>query len=291
MTTSVDIKPSYLVAYGPTPNAPEPSETKSDYTSYYTKFQEMKAEAMKVPKTEALPPTTCCSRTNLLVPKTEVTCRSPTSMRPTYEAYMNQDSNSSSMSSMEAMNSRHHQIQPPPHQSLPGSYTMDDSRQHQMASHRSPYHQSPMSDEMYRPDPMRPYGEMSDSIARPAVTYPNEMVPRPYDNSLTSHRPYDPGTATAFERYDSSSQCGSLQQGIMPQRPQGMYGYAPMDDQQEQRYQQEVAAASQHHMAVSATSAGIMKAETEPPTGPIYPRYALFASFKFKSDYSKFADL
>lgn len=296
MTTSVDIKPSYLVAYGSSSSSnQEQSESKSNYGAYYSKFQEMKSDnSMKIPKSEVTT-SSCCSvtgRSDLLVPKTESSsnsCRSPPSgMRPAYDPYMSQDSNSSSMSSMEAMSSRapHHQMQPlSQHASIPHqnphqtNYNLEDGRQHQMP-HRSPYHQSPMSsDEMYRSDhPMRPYGDMSESmsgpIARPTVTYPSEMGPRPYDTSLT--RPYDPGTATAFERYDSSNQCGSLPQSVMPQRPpQSMYGYGTLEEQQEQRYQQEAAAAAaQHQMAVaSAAAAGMMKAEgDQQPTGPLYPR-------------------
>lgn len=83
------------------------------------------------------------------------------------------------------------------------------------------------------------------------------------------------GTATAFESYDSSNPCGSLQQPIMPPRvpPQGMYGYSGLDEQ-EQRYQQEAAAAQQHQMAVAnATAAGMMKTEVDgESTGPLYPR-------------------
>ncbi|KAB0794471.1 hypothetical protein PPYR_11310 [Photinus pyralis] len=293
MTTSVDIKPSYLVPYGANPNPnPEP-DGKSNYSTYYSKFQEMKSDSMKVPKTEVTT-SSCCSvtgRSDLLVPKTETSsnsCRSPqSSMRPAYDPYMSQDSNSSSISSMDAMSSRgpHHQLQPHsqqpnlphpnPHQS---SYSIDDTRQHPM-SHRLPYHQSPMSsEEMYRTDhPMRPYGDMAEPmagpIARPTVTYPSEMGPRPYDTSIT--RPYDPGTATAFERYDSTNQCGSIPQTVMPQRPpQSMYGYTSLDEQHEQRYQQEAAAVAQHQMAVAnATAAGMMKTEADQqPTGPLYPR-------------------
>ncbi|KAF5303733.1 hypothetical protein FQR65_LT18968 [Abscondita terminalis] len=286
MTTSVDVKPSYLVAYGSglTSNA---EEAKSNYNPYYSKFQEIKNDAMKIPKSEVTT-ASCCSvtgRNDLLVPKTETSsnsCRSPPSgMRPAYDPYMSQDSNSSSISSMEAMSTRgpHHQLQP--HSNIPhqnphqGAYNIEDARQHPL--HRSPYHQSPMSsEEMYRDHPMRPYGDMGESmsgpIARPTVTYPSEMGPRPYDTSLT--RPYDPGTATAFERYDSSNQCVTLAQTVMPQRPpQNMYGYGPLDEQQEQRYQQEAAAAAQHQMAVAnAAAAGMMKTEADQPSGPLYPR-------------------
>lgn len=282
MTSSVDIKPSYLVSYGSASNNQE-TEPKGNYNAYYSKFQEMKSD-MKVPKTEVTTSSSCCNvvgRNDLLVPKTEsqTSCRSPTNMRPVYDPYMSQDSNSSSMSSMEAMSSRgpHHQLQPiSQHPSIP-QYNLEDTRQHQMP-HRSPYHQSPMSsDEMYRTDhQMRSYGDINDSmsgaIARPTVTYPSEMGPRPYDTSLT--RPYDPGTTTAFERYDATNQCSNLPQSVMPQRPpQSIYGY--LEEQQEQRYQQEAAvAAAQHQMAVAnAAAAGMMKQEPDQQSaGPLYPR-------------------
>lgn len=277
MSTPEDVKPTYLVGYGS-------SETDSkDYDSYYKHIK----ETMKIPKTEINTPSSCCSvsgsRGEMLIPKTEAnTCRSPTSnMRSTYDSYLNQDSNSSSMSSAENISTRvppnqmHHAVLP---QHTQQSYGMDDGRQNQL-SHRSPYHHSPMSDEMYPRTDIRSYTDMTDplnsGIARPVVTYSNEMS-RSYESSLanSNHRPYDPGTATAFERYESSSsQCGSLQQALMPPRvpPQGMYGYT-MDDQQEQRYQQE--AVQQHQLAVAnANAVGMMKAEADQEsTGPLYPR-------------------
>lgn len=235
---------------------------------------------MKVPKTE-ITTTSCCSVPDqgLLVPKTEITsnsCRSPpTNMRSAYEPYMNHDSNSSSMSSMDAMNSRgpQHQVHHlgPHHNSQPG-YTME----HQMP-HRSPYQQSPMSEEMYHRE--RSYTDMNDSmsggIARPIVTYSSDMANRPYDSSIvnsSSHRPYDPGTG-GFERYDSG-QCVSLQQPLGPPRvpPQGMYGYS-MEDQQEQRYQQEATAAQHHQLAIANATQGLIKSEEQENTGPLYPRY------------------
>lgn len=118
-------------------------------------------------------------------------------------------------------------------------------------------------------DPMGP------SIARPVVTYSGDIA-RSYEtsmaNSAAGHRPYDPGTTTAFERYDTSNQCPSLQQQpLMPPRvpPVSIYGYTTMDDQQEQRYQQEVA---QHQLSMA--NVGLMKAEADQePTGPLYPRW------------------
>lgn len=74
---------------------------------------------------------------------------------------------------------------------------------HQMPQ-RSPYHQSPLSEEMYHRE--RSYAEMNESmsggIARPVVTYSSDIVGRSYESALINsagHRPYDPGT-NAFER-------------------------------------------------------------------------------------------
>uniref|UniRef100_A0A6P7FE11 Myelin transcription factor 1 isoform X2 n=1 Tax=Diabrotica virgifera virgifera TaxID=50390 RepID=A0A6P7FE11_DIAVI len=282
--TSEDVKPNYLVNYGnpPPPTSSSSSEEiKPNYDQYYSKPTPVKPDPMKIPKTEVTT-TSCCSvsaQGELLVPKTEMpsSCRSPPSgIRSAYEPYMNQDSNSSSMSSMDAMNSRNqHQIHHntshmgPHHNPQQPGYSME----HQMP-HRSPYHQSPMSEEMYTRE--RSYAEMNEpigpnSIARPVVTYSNEIA-RPYESGLINsagHRPYDPGT-NSFERYDSS-QCVSLQQPLGPARvpPQGMYGY--IDDQQEQRYQQEAAAAQQHQIAV-ANAQSMMKTEEPESTGPLYPR-------------------
>lgn len=214
ITTSEDIKPSYLVGYGAVTTS---SETKTEYDPYYAKLQTMKTDGeMKIPKTEIIT-TSCCSvtgRNDLLIPKTEATsnpCRSPS--RQQYEPYMNQDSNSSSMSSMETLNSRgpHHQMHHPAMGHQQTGYGLEDRGQQHHLAQRSPYHQSPMSEEMYHrgtEQVLRPYAEMGDSmgaggVARPVVTYPNEMVTRSYDTSMVnsaSHRPYDPGTATAFER-------------------------------------------------------------------------------------------
>lgn len=297
MPTGEDVKPSYLVGYGAvsSSNQPEPAP-KPEYDPYYGKLHPMKPDEMKIPKTEITTTSSCSisgARGDLLVPKTEANpsaCRSPpTGIRPGYDSYLNQDSNSSSMSSVENMNARthhqmHHPVMGPQHLNpQQPNYSMDEPRQHQLA-HRSPYHQSPMPEEMYHRSehPMRAYADMGESmgpggtIARPVVTYPND-IGRTYDTAMvnsSSHRPYDPGTNTAFERYDSSNQCSNLQQPLMPPRvpPQGMYGYGPLDEQQEQRYQQE--AVQQHQMALaSVTAAGMMKTENDPESsGPLYPR-------------------
>ncbi|XP_068899617.1 myelin transcription factor 1 isoform X6 [Tenebrio molitor] len=276
--TSEDVKPSYLVGY----QHPD-SDTKSSYEQFYNKSNpSLKPDMMKIPKTE-MTPSSCCNvsgQGELLVPKTEMntsTCRSPPpGMRNAYEPYLNQDSNSSSMSSMDTINSRGppHQLHHlGPHQNPQSNYPME----HQMP-HRSPYHQSPMSEEMYhRSD--RSYTDMTDSmggIPRPVVTYSNEIVTRSYDSSMVnsaSHRPYDPGTATAFERYDSG-QCVTMQQSLAPPRvpPQGIYGYGAMEEQQDQRYQQEAVAVQHHQIAVNPSQT-LMKSEgSQESSGPLYPR-------------------
>ncbi|XP_030768395.1 myelin transcription factor 1-like protein [Sitophilus oryzae] len=284
-TLAEDVKPNYLASpYSTTPlPASSSSEDKNggSYEQYYgAKTNPIKPDPMKIPKNE-VPTTTSCNisgstQNELLVPKTEITtpasCRSPpANLRSAYEPYMNQDSNSSSISSMETMNSRGphqiHHLSPHPN-SHPG-YNMD----HQIP-HRSPYHHSPMSEEMYHRE--RSYQDMTEpvtTIARPVVTYSNDLVNRSYDSSLVnsaSHRPYDPGT-NGFERYDSS-QCVSIQQSLGPPRvpPQGIYGY--MDDTQEHRYQQEASAAQQHQIAVATGQSMLKQEDQEQPSGPLYPR-------------------
>lgn len=328
-----DVKPSpgYLLNYGSNSGAsaqPEhhssDSSGKSEYDPYYSKLNPNKQQdspgSIKVPKSEVAS-SSCCGRPDLLVPKSETasSCRttSPTGgMRPAYDPYLNQDSNSSSMSSMETMGSRsihhmqhhpaavmaaqhHNPHQPPPPPST-GSY-LDDRQQHQMTSHRSPYHHQ---EDMYH----RSYAEMAEAssnaggIARPVVTYStgSDMAGRAaYDSALVNtagHRPYDPGTATAFERYDPTAAQACVQPP--PQPPlMGQRGPAQLysvydEHHQEQRYQQEAAAAAaaaaqqqqQHQMAVAnaaaaaAAAAGMMKAEhagDQEGTGPLYPRYEI----------------
>ncbi|KAK9878118.1 hypothetical protein WA026_021135 [Henosepilachna vigintioctopunctata] len=272
---SEDIKPSYMIGYNT--NSQESAPTKQSYDQYYSsKLNSVKSE-LKVPKSE-VNNSSCCSIQNqseLLVPKAENTnsCRSPsTGIRMGYEPYVNQDSNSSSISSLEAMNSRNnpHQLHHGgSHHAQPTSYSLE----HQM-SHRSPYHQSSLSEEMYHRD--RTYTDMNESmnnsVARPIVTYSNDLM-RTYDAGIinsSNHRPYDPGTATAFERYEPS-QC--IQQPL-PQRippPQNLYSYGSMEEQQEQRYQHDAASvAQQQHMV--AVSQSMIKTEAPESTGPIYPR-------------------
>ncbi|XP_031779729.1 uncharacterized protein LOC100122454 isoform X3 [Nasonia vitripennis] len=289
-----------------------------------------------VPKTEnTSSSTSCCSLPNrqnttqeLLVPKSEdsSSCRvgqntsppppPPPSVRQTsaYDSYLNQDSNSSSMSSMEAMGSRtgslgatiHHPSQqqqqpqqqhPVAHHVLPMqpavAYPMpmvEDTRMsHQMAAaQRSPYESSMMaaaagatSEDMYSAHQRSAeharaaaVGYMqhpgATNIARPVVTYSNDITARGYDTTgAANHRPYDPGTASAYDRYDSQA-CAPLQ----PQQQQqqqlhsrtnmyylGQTGMTP--EEQERVYHQEAAAAAQQHqMAMAAaTVAGMMKTE------------------------------
>lgn len=78
-----------------------------------------------------------------------------------------------------------------------------------LLKNRSPYHHSPISqEEMYHRE--RAYQEMNEpvtTIARPVVTYSNELVNRSYDSSLVnaaSQRPYDPGS-NGFERLGPTS--------------------------------------------------------------------------------------
>ena len=272
-----------------------------------------------IPKTENnSSSTSCCNplpgrtqSSDLLIPKTEDTssCRvnsppppPPPSVRQTYDSYLNQDSNSSSMSSMDAMGSRssmgatiHHPSQHPAHHVLPMQPTVaypmpmvEDTRMPHQMSQRSPYESSAMmaaaaaaaaaattTDDLYHhrsAEHARAYMHpAAGNIARPVVTYSNEITTaRGYENvvvSATNHRPYDPGTVSAYERYDTQA-CTPLQ----PQQQQqhlhsranmyylGQSGMTP--EEQERVYQQEAVAAQQHHMAMAAaTAAGMMKTE------------------------------
>lgn len=272
--SSEDIKPGYNIGYSS--SSTDSSSTKTYDQFYNAELNQLKPE-LKILKSE-VNSSSCCRMLNqseLLVPKTENpnSCCSPSSgLRMGYEPYVNQDSNSSSISSMDTPNSRNntHQIPHPVgthHNQSP--YNLENHM-----SQRSPY-QHPSSEEIFNRD--RVYSDMSDSmtnstVARPIVTYSNDLM-RPYDSGImnsTSHRPYDPGTGTttAFERYEPN-QC--IQQPL-PQRissSQNLYSYSGIADQQEQRYQQEATLAQQHIAGVSQT---MVKTEAQEPTVPIYPR-------------------
>ena len=273
-----------------------------------------------IPKTEnSSTSTSCCNAlpgrtqsSDLLIPKTEDTssCRvnsppppPPPSVRQSYDSYLNQDSNSSSMSSMDAMGSRssmgatiHHPSQHPAHHVLPMQPTVaypmpmvEDTRMPHQMSQRSPYESSAMmaaaaaaaaaatsTDDLYHhrsAEQARAYMHPSaGNIARPVVTYSNEISSaRGYENvvvSAANHRPYDPGTASAYDRYDTQA-CAPLQ----PQQQQqqqlhsraNMYYLGPSgmtSEEQERVYQQEAVAAQQHQMVMAAaTAAGMMKSE------------------------------
>nr|XP_046484061.1 AT-rich interactive domain-containing protein 1A-like [Neodiprion pinetum] len=257
----------------------------------------------------------CCSaggssgrsqQPELLVPKSEETssCRGsspplpPPPVRQTYDSYLNQDSNSSSMSSMDAMASRsmgptiHHpsQISGQQHHVLPMQPTVtypmpmvEDTRMsHQMAQ-RSPYESAAMmttsSEDLYHhrsAEHARAYMHpVAGNIARPVVTYSNEIAAaRAYDSAVVSaanHRPYDPGTGSAYERYEGQP-CAPLQPQPQQQQQQQLHSRANMyylgqtgmtPEEQERAYHQEAAAAAQQHqMAMAAASAaGMMKSE------------------------------
>ncbi|KAJ8680065.1 hypothetical protein QAD02_015852 [Eretmocerus hayati] len=187
------------------------------------------------------------------------------------------DSNSSSMSSMEAMGagarpvSIHHPSQqqqhPGAHHVLPMqpavAYPMSMVESHQMAQ-RSPYESSMMAvaaaaaagEDIYshQRSAERAAAYMqhpgTTNIARPVVTYSNDISARGYENSVVgaaNHRPYDPGTASAYER---ANMYYLSQTGMTPEEQERVY------------HQEAVAAAQQHQMAMAAaTVAGMMKTE------------------------------
>ncbi|XP_044584778.1 uncharacterized protein LOC123265192 isoform X4 [Cotesia glomerata] len=293
--------PSYDYYKGPgmpskPPKTPEDSSTR--------------APAKLIPKSEVSPPTSCCnslpgrnpSNSELLVPKTEESssCRvnspppPPPPVRQPYDPYLNQDSNSSSMSSMEAMNSRpigatiHHPGQHPPHHVLPMQPTVtypmsmvEDTRMsHQMAQ-RSPYEPmmsgtatSTTNEELYhhRNAEHRSYMHpVSNGITRPVVTYSNDVGAARYDSvGAANHRPYDPSAGSGYERYDTQG-CSPFQQQQQQQQQQlhlranmyylGQSGMTP--DEQERAYHQEAAAAQQHQMAMAAATGVMIKSEDD----------------------------
>lgn len=270
----------------------QPKLTKS------TKSSEDPLRVSKViPKSESLGSSNCCnmmpSRQELLVPKSEEqnNCRvnSPQPPPPTIRQqpggydYMNQDSNSSSISSLEAMGTRaigstiHH----PTHHVLPMQPTVtypmamvDDTRITHQMSQRSPYESTTMSmnDELYHHRNAAEHGRAymhPSGVARPVVTYSNEVT-RGYENSVVSaanHRPYDPGTgSSSYDRYDSQA-CTTIptqQQQQQHLHARNMYylgqsGMTP--EEQERAYHQEAVAVQQHQIAMAASAASMMKTE------------------------------
>lgn len=190
----------------------------------------------------------------LLVPKTEQESRSCRSTPPPHPQarhgydYLNQDSNSSSVSSMETMATRGLSLQqgPPP----PPGYGSHEAQ-------RSPYdHPPPPADDTY----VRSYAQMNElgSLARPVVSYSSDMSGRAYE----THRPYESG-AGAFDRYEPSSGGGSGSAGACGIQQRAPYPYmTPLDDSE--RYQD--------HPLPPAPLLKPDHSESEQSTGPIYPR-------------------
>lgn len=148
-------------------------------------------------------------------------------------------------------------------QSQMGSYMGSDSTQHTRSAFEStngilPSHMS-VDDQYIRDQQLRYSQQMSEinTIARPTVSYPSELVSNRASYELASSRSYDSSvpTSTAFERYDPS---------CIPQRP-NMYSYMQPtleDINNQQKYLHE-----QQQMAQA-----MMKAEQEETSTPIYPR-------------------
>ena len=184
----------------------------------------------------------------------------------------------------------HHILPMQPTVAYPMPMGVDDARMsHQIAAQRSSYESSMMaaaaaaaaaangaediyshqrSAEHARANYMQHAGPTN--IARPVVTYSNEIAAaRVYENASTAnHRPYDPGAAAAYERYDTQA-CTPLQAQQQQQQLHaranmyylGQTGMTP--EEQERVYHQEAAvAAQQHQMAMAAASvASMMKNE------------------------------
>lgn len=226
----------------------------------------------------------CCNliptKTEQLVVKPELpsVCRSNTPPPPpppqgwvnSYDSYMNHDSNSSSVSSMDTLG-HHHQLHPsghlpvapPPvtthHMPAPPVYVtkaIEESRN--SIQHRSPYEPASINsseDGYHRPDnPSRSYPLTSiSSINRPIPSYSTEIASHTYE--VAGHRPYDPGSTTNYDRYDATPQ---------PCPPTPRY-----PDYQEH----ELRAYDQQHHQMSAIMKPEHPSESESSDGPLYPRY------------------
>lgn len=227
-----DIKPSYpLQVY-----ADNHSNSRSlDYISspYYansiakptlrpTKIL-LQENPIKEESNKLLAKTECASRTADSV-KTEVAnssaCRSLTNhnanlLNANYDSYINHDSNSSSVSSMDTLNQNHHyqinsegQLQITPsslpashnvHNSASSVYMLDEKRL--LQQHHSSYDTNPMvysntSEDIYQ---QHDRAFTLNNINRPVPSYSNE-IPCGYDG-----RTYDTNTAP-YDRYETSSQ-------------------------------------------------------------------------------------
>lgn len=257
-------------------------------TKIIHKEEPEKSSSKLIPKTESS--STCCSlaptKTELLV-KPELasssSCRSntppppPPPVRPnTYDSYLNHDSNSSSVSSMDTMghHQQHHQLHPgshlpvppppvPPHHihPPPPPYSsmglVEDSRSLQ---HRSPYDANTMvpsntSEDMYhRPEHAGRSYPMNNgaTLNRPVPSYSTEMTARGYE--VAGHRPYDPGTTAAYDRYEAPPQTPC------PQR------YPEYGEHEMRSYE------PQHHQMPGIMKQDQSSAEGENPEGPLYPR-------------------
>lgn len=214
-----ETKPCYSL-----PGYPDPSisRSSSEYapSPYYTAtkpqikptkiLQQEDDKSKTIPKSETA--SSCC-RPDMIVKPEVTSCRSPPPpplRQPTYDSYLNHDSNSSSVSSMDTMGHHHlhppphlpvppppvppHHIHPPPPPSFNSMGIVEDNRSLQ---HRSPYDNSltNSSEEMYQRSERnyttsaRPsYGSNGSTTEMPAVSRGYEV--RPYDSS--------------YERYDAS---------------------------------------------------------------------------------------
>ncbi|KAI4500351.1 hypothetical protein M0802_004768 [Mischocyttarus mexicanus] len=223
-----------------------------------------------VPKTENMTASgSCCNplpsrgqnTSDLLVPKTEdtVSCRvnsppppPPPTVRPTYDSYMNQDSNSSSLSSMDAMGSRgtiggsiHHSNQHPTHHVLPMQPTVaypmpmvEDTRMSHQMSQRSPYESTTMmaaaaaaaaaattSEELYHhrsAEHARAYMHPgATNIARPVVTYSNEIVAARAAAAAQQHQMVMAAATAASMMKTEDVKCVTVAQVQQMQKPGG----------------------------------------------------------------------
>lgn len=283
-STQSDIKPHYpLPSYpsqAPTPFFPQAKPTIKPNKILKKEEPDNASSFTVIPKTESSPTNACYNmvptKTELMV-KPEVpsgtSCRSTTSPNPppgwvnSYEPYMNHDSNSSSVSSMDTMG--HHQqlrshnlpVVPTPvgshHMPAPPVYVAKSIEESRPAGQlRSPYEPGSMnsSDEVYhRPESARSYPLTNNTtINRPVPSYSTEMTGHSYE--VSGHRPYDPGSTNNYERYDTAPQpCPT------PRYPDyqehDMRAYEP-----------------QHHHVMQGMMKPEHPSESESSEGPLYPR-------------------
>ncbi|XP_039292249.1 uncharacterized protein LOC111049000 isoform X3 [Nilaparvata lugens] len=237
--------------------APSPYYSKA--TVKPTKILQQEDDKSKItPKMESN--VVSCCRPDMLVKPEVTSCRSPPPPRqpPTYDPYINHDSNSSSVSSMDQQHQSHLHPPPPPHLPVPPPphhihpppsvppYTMVDDNQRPSLQHRLPYDSnisSNSSEEMYQRPPQsdRPTYPSSNRFQSAPEMARNGYEVRAYETA-----------AASYDRYDA------------PRYP------PPPPDYPEPTY--EAAAQHQQQMAAAVIKQDPVAEQHDQPDGPLYPR-------------------